>query len=93
MKTLVLILSLFLITGCATRTIYVDRIVKVPEIVLEQCPLPAEVQAFGVTPIQELTKESKPDDVAKAYVRTVNLQSIKITEYKTALDAVNNEPK
>jgi PBP1b-binding outer membrane lipoprotein LpoB len=88
-RELVIVLML---SGCATQEpIYVDRIVKVPEIVMEQCTPPPVVVPLRHIPLDSLNSESKHAEIARAYVKTVEIQKIKILQYKEALDAVTDE--
>lgn len=87
------IVLLLLLSGCAAneKIIYVDRIVEVPKIIMEQCTPPPIVVPLRQTPLDTLHLESKNQEIAKAYVKTVEVQKNKIEQYKEALDAVNNE--
>lgn len=94
MKTLIaLVLAASVLAGCCTTPdpIYVDRIVKVPEIVMEQCPAPPQVPPLINTPLDFLHAESKDSEIARAYVKTVEIQDIKILQYKAALDVLNED--
>jgi hypothetical protein len=92
MKVLNLCIIVLFLYGCAAeQVVYVDRIVHVPEIVMEQCPTPPTVLPLETTPLDRLHLESSFNDVAKAYVKTVEIQEIKIEQYKEALDAVTDE--
>ena len=86
------ILVAILLTGCCTpEIIYKDRIVYVPKIVMEKCPSPPVVPPLLQNPLDSLHTESSNGDIAKAYVKTVEIQDIKIIQYKDALSVCNNE--
>lgn len=93
MKVLLIAIATgLMLTSCATeRIVYVDREVLVPEIVMEQCPPPPIVVPLARTPLDALTETSKNTDVARAYVKTVELCENKLEQYKKALDAVTDE--
>ena len=82
-----------LLSGCAAepRIVYKDRIVEVPKIVMEQCPPAPNVAGLTTTPLDTLHSESKNVEIARAYVKTVEIQDNKLGQYKEALDAVTDE--
>lgn len=94
MKILVVMLCI-LLSGCAAneKIVYVDRIKYVPEIVLEQCPPAPKVAPITTTPLDTLHRESKNQEIARAYVKTVEIQENKLDQYKEALDALEDESK
>ena len=94
MKILALVLALTVAGCCAPQKIvYEDRIVTVPEIVLEKCPEPPVVVPFRDFPTDSLHANSRHTEIARAYVKSVELCKIKLKQYETALDSLADEPE
>ena len=93
-NTLIIPLLLaIMLSSCAVepKIVYKDRIVEVPKIVLEECPPVPVVNPLTSTPLDELHLESKDAEIARAYVKTVEIQDNKLDQYKEALDALEDE--
>jgi len=87
------ILPVLILAGCCTdpKIIYKDRIVEVPKIIMEECPKAPVVPPLLSTPLKTLNVESSNEDIAKAYVKTVEIQDIKLIQYGAALAVCRNE--
>lgn len=85
-----LLLSLLLLGGCCeTRTIYVDRDVEVPVVIMEECP-PMPIVPDMQFATDRLNMDSSNPDIARAYVKTVETCKIKVEQYKEALEVSND---
>lgn len=87
-----ILLSFAVLTGCAAQEIvYVDRIVEVPQIIMEPRPELPEVIKLTDLPIYHLTKDSTPEEVARAYYATVEILKSKIKQYEEVMLILDEE--
>jgi len=85
MKKIMILLLFITLTSCGTtKLVYKDRIVKVPVAVFKEPPAAPEVKQ-PIYELNNITKDSTQDDVAKAYVITVKQLTDYINRLKIAL--------